>query len=197
MSSETDLQKREDIKLAAKKLFFQFGYSKTSMEDIARASNMAKATVYYYYAGKEAIFDEVVIDETKVFLQQIRANLSAESSADQKLAQFYRHMYQGLKGYAKQMADLPAYLCEHSPHGHPIVKKLNEMIFVEYSSLINEGIDSGVFEPHAADDVANALVFMGEFMNHDWIANYPEPFRDKVIESMINILLKGLQRRSR
>ena len=41
--------KRECIKVASKKLFYQFGTNKTSMDDIAKQCQIAKSTLYYYY----------------------------------------------------------------------------------------------------------------------------------------------------
>ncbi|MDR3498423.1 MAG: helix-turn-helix domain containing protein [Parvibaculum sp.] len=48
--------KDEQILDAALRLFAQFGYRRTSMDDIAREAGMAKGTVYARFESKEAIF---------------------------------------------------------------------------------------------------------------------------------------------
>jgi len=58
MTLKVDLEKKQKITEAAKELFFRFGFSKTSMDDIAVQSGMAKPTLYYYYDNKEAIFKQ-------------------------------------------------------------------------------------------------------------------------------------------
>lgn len=48
--------KADAILNAAQRLFTQFGFRRTSMEDIAREAGIAKGTVYLYFDGKEAVF---------------------------------------------------------------------------------------------------------------------------------------------
>ena len=44
------------IVLAGLKLFAQYGYRKTSMDDIANAAQVAKRTVYLHFENKAAVF---------------------------------------------------------------------------------------------------------------------------------------------
>ena len=48
--------KTEAILAAAVKLFTQFGFRRTSMDDIARDAGVAKGTLYLYFAGKAEVF---------------------------------------------------------------------------------------------------------------------------------------------
>ena len=48
--------KTEAILVAAVRLFTQFGYRRTSMDDVAREAGVAKGTLYLYYAGKAEVF---------------------------------------------------------------------------------------------------------------------------------------------
>ena len=52
--------KRAQIIGAATDLFLAGGFSTTSMDAIARASNVSKATLYAYFASKEILFGEIV-----------------------------------------------------------------------------------------------------------------------------------------
>lgn len=45
---------------AARTLFSRYGYRRTSMDDIARESAVAKATVYAHFKGKEDVFRTVM-----------------------------------------------------------------------------------------------------------------------------------------
>jgi AcrR family transcriptional regulator len=55
-------QKCEEIKKAGIKSFSKYGYSKTTMEDIAKMLGMKKNSLYYYFENKEALFREIVED---------------------------------------------------------------------------------------------------------------------------------------
>ncbi len=48
--------KTEAILGAAVRLFTQFGYRRTAMDDIAREAGVAKGTLYLYFDGKAAVF---------------------------------------------------------------------------------------------------------------------------------------------
>ncbi len=48
--------KHDAILAAAVKLFTQFGYRRTAMDDIAREAGVAKGTLYLYFAGKAEVF---------------------------------------------------------------------------------------------------------------------------------------------
>ena len=75
MSVSNDLKKKELIKKAARDLFFRFGFNKTSMEDIAKQSGLAKPTLYYYYESKNSIFNEIVIEEATRFMDKVETKI--------------------------------------------------------------------------------------------------------------------------
>src|ERR1700680_1657669 len=53
---ESASAKPNAIVLAALRLFTQYGYRKTSIDDIARAAQVAKRTVYLHFENKAAVF---------------------------------------------------------------------------------------------------------------------------------------------
>lgn len=195
MSESNDLAKRNLIKQSARNLFFHFGFNKTSMDDIARQSGMAKPTLYYYYANKESIFNEIVIEEAREFMNRVEQQLPENAPPDEKLAVFFRITYRDLKKYAEEMAEVPSYLCDHSPHGRPIVEKINALFREKLLPLLKTGKEQGVFDFEDEETTSAALVFMTDFLNLDWMHRHPEKLRDRVAERVIEIILNGLKRR--
>ena len=61
---------RIQILRAAREAFCKYGYEKTSVEDIAKLSNRAKTSLYYYFTGKPEIFEATIREE---FLEIRRA----------------------------------------------------------------------------------------------------------------------------
>lgn len=190
-----DLAKRNLIKQSARNLFFHFGFTKTSMDDIARQSGMAKPTLYYYYTNKESIFNEIVIEEARAFMDRVEQKMPENVPADEKLAVFFRTTYRDLKKYAEEMAEVPSYLCNHSPHGRPIVEKINALFREKMLPLLTAGKEQGVFDFEDEETTSAALVFMTDFLNLDWMHRHPEKLRDRVAERVIEIILNGLKRR--
>jgi len=194
--TNSEIEKKEQIIKAARELFFRFGYSKTSMDDIAHECGMAKPTLYYYFPNKEAIFDEIVWAEANEFMNQIVENLPSDSTADIKLQRFLQSIYQKLEVYASELEDIPDVLCDHSPHGRPIVKKLSELFQEKLRPVLEEGIREGIFKIDDMEATLAAISFLLEFLDIDWIRHYEKDLRDRIIEVINNIILNGLKRRS-
>ena len=78
--------RKNEIIEAAKKRFAK-GYSPTSMDDIARDVGITKASLYYFFKGKEEIFsaiiEEVIAEVKRIFAR----NLNVCKPEPQGLAQ--------------------------------------------------------------------------------------------------------------
>lgn len=59
-------EKRQTILDAAKEVFRDSGYETSSMSDIAARAGASKATLYSYFASKEALFMEVIIEAGEI-----------------------------------------------------------------------------------------------------------------------------------
>lgn len=191
---QNDLSKRENIKSAARRLFFHFGLTKTSMDDIAKQCNLAKPTLYYYYPSKESIFNEVVIDEARNFINKVERKIPLELPTDEKIAFFFFTYYQDLKKYAKKLAHLPAALYENYPHGRPIVEKINEFLREKLLPLFQEGQSRGLLKNGDQESILSALLVMTDFLNLEWMRRIDEQSGDKIIQQVIEILMNGIRR---
>jgi len=56
-------RKEAQIVNAARSEFLKQGFAETSMEAIARAANVSKATLYAYFPSKEALFSHLITNE--------------------------------------------------------------------------------------------------------------------------------------
>ncbi len=68
ISSGTDNNKVNSILDAAMKRFGYYGLAKTTMSEIASDVGLSKASLYYYFADKDALFRAVVKREQDGFL---------------------------------------------------------------------------------------------------------------------------------
>ena len=65
--------KVESILAAAKRMFLESGFGAVSMDALARAAGVSKATVYAHFAGKEELFGAVIGRECERFLASFSA----------------------------------------------------------------------------------------------------------------------------
>jgi AcrR family transcriptional regulator len=187
--------KREFIKNAAKSLFFHFGFAKTPMDDIARESNLAKPTLYYYYPNRESISNEIVIDETTQFMNRIIQKIPTKLPVDEKITFFFRTIHQDLKVYWAKLSHLPQFLYEHYPHGRPISERISTLFGEKLKPLLKEGKELGLLDFEDEEGTLSTLIIMTQFLNLDWMRRVPEKDRDNIVETIIHIILNGLRRR--
>lgn len=93
---ETDA-KKELILDVTKKLIAQYGYGKTTLDDIANSIGIKKSSLYYYYKNKEDIVYEVMMREKLIYLSIIKNALKSEGCTYDKLINFERAKVDFLK----------------------------------------------------------------------------------------------------
>ncbi|MCR4396012.1 MAG: TetR/AcrR family transcriptional regulator, partial [Candidatus Saccharicenans sp.] len=66
-----------DLKLRilerSRELFFKYGYSRLSMDELAEDLGISKATVYRYFPDKEALLRAVMVETREQVLSQLQA----------------------------------------------------------------------------------------------------------------------------
>ncbi|WP_279024431.1 TetR/AcrR family transcriptional regulator [Gibbsiella quercinecans] len=95
-------ERRQAIITAAAQLFQEIGYERASMDAVARRVGGSKATLYNYFASKEALFETVVRAYSARFMADAADSLtepgSEALSLEQKLTRFGERMLQVLAG---------------------------------------------------------------------------------------------------
>jgi TetR/AcrR family transcriptional regulator, cholesterol catabolism regulator len=81
---------REDILEAAAQVFRQKGYHGASMEDIARAVNLQKPSLYHHVSSKQDILLALLNRALELLLERISVISMQELPADQKLQEMVR-----------------------------------------------------------------------------------------------------------
>jgi AcrR family transcriptional regulator len=80
---------RENQLLAtARRLFAREGYERTSMRDIAEASDITKAALYYYFPNKEALYERVVLESMQSLVDEVSAAVAAVDSPKARIRAF-------------------------------------------------------------------------------------------------------------
>ena len=72
MSENQQTLMRKKVLLSARNLFFSFGYSKVTMDELASELNMSKRTLYQLYNSKNRLLEAVIYD----FFQEFQENIN-------------------------------------------------------------------------------------------------------------------------
>jgi AcrR family transcriptional regulator len=185
--------KRAAILDAALRLFSQYGYRRTSIDDIAREAEIAKGTVYLSFKSKEEIFRalcESLIERTEAAVTAARATPGSIDERlvavlEAKLGFLFETVYKS--AHAAELMDsknrLSADLFAQS--GRRYMKVLREMI--------EEATRAGELAPARmeldADDLAQMLVAAahGIEQNATSLARYHRKLRE-----IVRVIVAGL-----
>jgi AcrR family transcriptional regulator len=179
-ASKEDLLREEAIQ-AAQKLFQQYGFQKTTMEDIARAMGRGKSTLYCYYKSKDELFDAVVVSEMEEVFRKTQEAVEDFVSAEEKLRSYLSVFFKEMKGRINLYRIVRGELANDSLS---IEKKLAEKFNTKEVSSVHKilqlGIEQKEFNPEFKDDVellaytivsalrSTVLRFIAENKFHDW-----------------------------
>lgn len=88
--SRIRIRQTESILLAAGELFFSKGYTATSIEDIASAADVNKASIYYYFQSKNQMLFQISKKAMDELLDMARPIAELDLPPEQKLEQLVR-----------------------------------------------------------------------------------------------------------
>ena len=80
-------QVRAAIIKAAEACFRRYGLAKTTMEDVAKAASMSRATVYRHFSDRDALVTEVVVRHARAAMEPTRAYLGKFRKFSDKLVE--------------------------------------------------------------------------------------------------------------
>ncbi len=76
----------ERVLAAADGCFQRFGIAKTTMEDVARAAGISRATLYRYFADRESLLTESVRRRARLNMKTARTYFSRQATIEDKIA---------------------------------------------------------------------------------------------------------------
>lgn len=89
---------RENIAMAAERLFMRGGIGATTMNDIAKEAGYSKATLYVYFADKEEIVSFLVLKSMKKLYSHVSEAVEGQEAAKLK----YRKICKALVDYQER-----------------------------------------------------------------------------------------------
>jgi len=156
-------ERRRAILNCARELILTRGVERVSMEDIARKSELSKATLYLYFSGKEIIFNEICEESARAFLDRLKPLLDTGVSGMEGLRCFWRG-YVELFGNFDEMLTIFEVRNFLNPNLHFVsIEKQSKSpnvddILVIMSDLIEQCKTEGLFDPDLDSKMATRMV---------------------------------------
>ena len=185
---------RSQILEAAAQIFSEKGYHAASMQDIARAVNLQKASLYHHVSGKQEILVELLDQAMDILIERISSVVFQPRPPEEKLRQAMQVYILSLI----DQRDLAAVLLfEHRSLGADLkARHLPRRDRFEglWRGLIQDGVTDGTF---ACDDPAQAARALLGVMNWTvtWYSVDGPLTGEEIADQYAGLFLDGLLKR--
>lgn len=181
----------------AEQIFFENGYYKTKIDDIAKSAKIAKGTIYLYFKSKEDLFISIIEKNLLDFYIKIKEASEKEKNNSAKLKNIILQVikeYSDKKTFLKKV-EIHRLIGDKDLREHfkkrilPILIEIRDYI----TNIIKRGIKEGELEGENAEAIS-AFIFGGiknACLTHEFM--HENKFNRKILEKeILNILHKGL-----
>jgi TetR/AcrR family fatty acid metabolism transcriptional regulator len=187
-------QRRTEILDAATACFTRKGYANTTMDDIVAECGLSKGTLYWYFKGKDDLFNSAL---TRFFEDFAGETMTALAGCE-TVAEQFRCGVRALASFCQQAEGLFGLFLEYwsqSEHREEASQVWAGMLQHHsglIAGLVEEGVRQGEFKPADGESLAWAILAA-----YDGLAVYVmmklDLDLDQVSETFIETLLRGLQ----
>lgn len=155
-------RRRQQIIVAAKRVFSEKGFSKSTMEDIANEAELSPGTLYLYFKNKEELYASLSLRILQyLHIRVEHVNKETELSPEEKLEKLIESMYDVydfdpliiINMFHLQSSET---LKNLSPQLMAQIEDLSRKSINAISSIFKEGVSKGVFidkHPVALSDI--------------------------------------------
>lgn len=182
--------KKERILDISFSLFLEKGYDKTSISDILRESDIARGTLYYHFASKEAIMDAIIERSAKKIVEEAKSIVwQKELSVYEKIFSLFAGANMKRMSGGDLMIDYlnqPQNALLHEKSNRSFIQKITPLL----GDIIREGVEEGIFDnAFPCESAEIILVTIMGFLD----AHY-EYLKEKDFERRAESLLYNIER---
>jgi AcrR family transcriptional regulator len=161
--------RRHEIVVSAAGLFVRFGFRKTSMDDIARASKLSRQGVYLHFRNKEDAFRAAIAHLAEVTLLALRTALLGDGrSLEERLLAGFASMTEASVG-AAEARDLRELFEAARELAGDLVQELDEQIILALANALKpagRGRARGEPSPRALAELLYATAYGLQHRGH-------------------------------
>lgn len=186
-----DGSRSAEILREAAKLFADKGFAGTSIQDIASAVGLSKASLYYFFADKQEIHSAVVELSVGRLNELVRERLAGCDSAPARVEAFARAHAQHIAENAPlYFAAAFGYNQLTDPQVKMRVLRMRDGYEETLRGIIRDGIDAGEFRELDVRLAARAIISCLNWMARWWRPNGPDS-AEKIASDYVQLIIRG------
>lgn len=188
-------EKKRMLLEAASEVFQELGPHKTTLEDIAHRSGMAKTSLYYYFKGKKDILATVIRNEQVRFFEMLTRATDAQGTAEAKMCSLVEahHHFISCKALRMPKKTIIEQLVFHSlfePGKDEYFQPLKSII----EHILQQGIEWGDLKPvEDLDLVSHVITICMVSCNYLFVLHNEHERIREVMRRMVGTFFAGLR----
>jgi AcrR family transcriptional regulator len=197
-ASEHYLARRRDVVQAAASVFSAKGFAGATIDDVARAAGLDRATLYYYIGNKDELFRDVVIDALVNNIETAESIARDDGGPAEKLRRLIAAV---MTSYARYYPHLFVFIREDpaamstSSQSEVDTLDLQRRFDRALISIVREGVQDGSFR----SDITPRLAAYGIIGMLNWTHRWFDPNgpvdADDVAAAFATLAVEGLRQR--
>ncbi|MBB2149329.1 TetR/AcrR family transcriptional regulator [Pedobacter gandavensis] len=193
---------KQKIGRSAMQCFAKFGLDKTTLDDIAQAVGLNKASLYYYYKNKEDIFIEVALKEGEDFINSLQETTVLKEGIENRIAFYLESRFNYYKNVLNMNRVSVDTLNKILPRFFELYNALmkREKIFV--TQLLGKAVADGEVEMTDLENTASVLINLTDALKHsveqqailkgETEIDYTQSLQD--IKFLVSLIFKGIKK---
>jgi AcrR family transcriptional regulator len=186
---------RRGIVSVAAKIFTRYGFRKTTMDEISKATNKGKSTIYYYFKNKEEIFRAVVEKEAEELKKDLYDAIDQVDDPIEKLRTYVLFRMNKLNTLTNYYAALKHEYLDHLDFIEKIRNEYDKNEIIVLRSILQSGIDQAKFSVEDPELAAVAIATAMKGLEIPLFINKEHGNIEDRLDNLINFLFYGLVKR--
>ena len=186
-----------EILNAARKVFSKRGFNDVTVDEIAAAAGLAKATVYQYFPSKQEIYLAALRHGIRELVDRTRRNIDTAQGVREKIEAFVRTRLAYLEEHREFFA---VYHAEFGNLTHPAIlnrefRGLYQQQLELLESLIRAGVKSGEVSRVAPPVLATMIYEASRGLMLRRALGWTESTVEQEVTALMNMIWKGIGNR--
>lgn len=187
--------KLEAVITAAQELFARYGFSKTTIDEIARDSHVAKSTIYTHFRSKDDIIEEVIQREGRALFAELTTSVEKINDPAEKIRIYITTRMKCIRQKINYYSAISDDFLEH----HSFIEKARQKNLEDEVTMVRailvEGVEKGIFALRDPGLTAFVLISAMKALDFPLKNGVRRPETRESIDHFIELLFDGIKKR--
>ncbi|MBQ8934169.1 MAG: TetR/AcrR family transcriptional regulator [Lachnospiraceae bacterium] len=189
-------QTKSRIVSAAWKLFYQYGYENTTIDDITELSQTSKGSFYHYFNSKDDLLGSLSYLFDKKY-EELIGTMDPKLSPAEKLLLMNRELFLMIENTVSVSLLSQLFASQLSSKGEKRLLNPDRTYYKLLRQIAVEGKEQGLFRDDlSVNDVTKAYAVFERAMLYDWCISDGNYSLCQYSEKMLPLFLNGLSRQT-